>query len=112
MASAKKENLNVVETIIFLQSILLLCFGLAGTMASSTVTAGFKAMTNANSAVMFITDSKVVTETEEISTEQAEAIINNFQIVCTTSLTLGIVILAASTVRLAKKSRLKKQSQS
>lgn len=108
MEPKQRSQSGVVETIIILQSILLLCFGLAGFTSSATIVAGFRAMTNPVSHAYFVTDGKVMTEFEEIGTDGAEAVINNFQLVCVTSLTIGAVVLAASLVRLAKKSRSKK----
>lgn len=74
-------------------------------MAASTVVAGFKAITNANSAVALITDGAIVTESETVSVEQAKRIIGNFELVCTSALAIGAIIVAASLVRLFLKSR-------
>lgn len=105
MESTPRRAGNAAESIIFTQSALLMCFGLSGWLASSTVVAGFHAMTDVNSAAYFITDNKVVTENTSISTEDAESIINNFELVCVTSLIIGASVLLASIVRLAKRSR-------
>jgi hypothetical protein len=74
-------------------------------MATGTIVAGFKAMRDLDSAVTLITDGSVVTDKTTISVERVEGIINNFQLVCLTSLTIGIVVSAATVVRLILKSR-------
>jgi hypothetical protein len=81
-----------------------MAFGLAGFMAASTVVAGFRAITNANSAVAIITDGAIVTDSGNVSLEQAERIIVNFELVCTSALAIGAIVLAASLVRLFVKS--------
>lgn len=96
---------SVSETIISVQSVFLLLFGIAGMMATSTIVAGFKAMRDLESAVTLITDNAVVTEKEVISVERVEGIINNFELVCLTSLTIGTVVAVATVARLILKSR-------
>jgi hypothetical protein len=96
---------SVSETIISVQSVFLLLFGVAGMMATSTIVAGFKAMRDLESAVTLITDNAVVTDKEVISVERVEGIINNFELVCLTSLTIGTVVVVATVVRLMLKSR-------
>ena len=101
MAQKQKQSpRSAVESIILTQSIFLLAFGMAGFMAASTVVAGFRAISNANSAVAIITDGAIVTESETISIEQAHRIIGNFEIVCTSALAIGSVVLLASLARL------------
>jgi hypothetical protein len=82
-----------------------MAFGMAGFMAASTVVAGFKAITNANSAVALITDGAIVTESETVSLDQAKRIILNFELVCTSALAIGSVVLLASLVRMLIKAR-------
>ena len=108
MAPNVKPKQSVVESIIFLQSIFLVAFGLAGFMAASTVVAGMRAITNASSAVAIITEGNIVTENEMVSVDDAKNIINNFEIVCTSSLAIGMVIVIASVVRLVLKRKGKK----
>ena len=84
-----------------MQSMFLMAFGLAGYMASSTVVAGMQALTDANSAVALITDGGLVTESKNISVEEASRIVSNFEIVCTSALAIGSVIIVASVIRLA-----------
>lgn len=96
---------SVSETIISVQSVFLLLFGIAGMMATSTIVAGFKAMRDLESAVTLITDNAVVTDKEVISVERVEGIINNFELVCLTSLTIGTVVAVATVVRLILKSK-------
>lgn len=97
----KSPKKSVVESIILMQSVFLMAFGLAGFMASSTVVAGMKALTNANSAAAIITNGALVTENESIGIGEAERIVANFEIVCTSALAIGSVIIVASLVRLA-----------
>lgn len=104
-AKQKQSPRSAVESIILTQSIFLMAFGLAGFMAASTVVAGFKAITNANSAVAIITDGAIVTDSGNVSIEQAERIIGNFELVCTSALAIGAIVVAASLVRLFLKSR-------
>jgi hypothetical protein len=96
---------SVSETIISIQSVFLLLFGIAGMMATGTIVAGFKAMRDLDSAVTLITDGAVVTDKTTVSVERVEGIINNFQLVCLTSLTIGTVVAAATIARLIIKSR-------
>lgn len=103
-----KPKQSVVESIIFLQSLFLVAFGLAGFMAASTVVAGISALTDASSAASLITDGRLVTETQTIKVDDAKHIIGNFEIVCTSSLAIGLVVVTASVVRLAL--RLKKDN--
>jgi len=108
MAPNVKAKQSVVESIIFLQSIFLVAFGLAGFMAASTVVAGIKAITNASSAAAIITEGSIVTENEIVNITDAKNVINNFEIVCTSSLVIGMVVVIASVVRLALKAKGKK----
>ena len=96
---------SVSETIISIQSVFLLLFGIAGMMATGTVVAGFKAMRDLDSAVALITDGAIVTDKTTVSVERVEGIINNFQLVCLTSLTIGTVVAVATVARLIIKSR-------
>jgi hypothetical protein len=96
---------SAAESIILTQSVFLMAFGMAGFMAASTVVAGFKAITNANSAVAIITDGAIVTESETVSLDQAKRIISNFELVCTSALAIGSVVLLASLVRMLIKAR-------
>jgi hypothetical protein len=96
---------SVSETIISIQSVFLLLFGIAGMMATGTIVAGFKAMRDLDSAVTLITDGAVVTDKTTVSVERVEGIINNFQLVCLTSLTIGTVVAVATVARLIIKSR-------
>lgn len=112
MESRQPTSVSVAETAIIIQSFLLLCFGLAGWTASSTVTAGFEAMTDKESHAYFIDNGRVLTDKVTISTDEAQGVIDNFQLVCVTSLTIGATVLLASLVRLAKRSRMNKSSTS
>jgi hypothetical protein len=79
----------------------LLAIGIAGLMSATTIVAGFKAITNANSAVALITDKAVITDVgDSIPIERVEGIINNFQIVCVITLAIGGIVALASGVRL------------
>jgi hypothetical protein len=105
LAKSPPEKNGVSETIISIQSVFLLLFGIAGMMATGTIVAGFKAMRDLDSAVTLITDGAVVTDKTTISVERVEGIINNFELVCLTSLTIGIVVAVATVARLILKSK-------
>ena len=97
---------GVAESIIAIQSGFLLLVGVAGLLSASAIVAGFKAITNANSAVALITDKAVITDTgDSIPIERVEGIINNFQIVCVVTLAVGGLIAVASGIRLLIKLR-------
>jgi hypothetical protein len=102
-----KPKQSVVESIIFLQSLFLVAFGIAGFMAASTVVAGMLAITDASSSVALITNGSLVTENTSVSIDQAKHIISNFEIVCTSSLVIGLVVVTASVIRLALKAKQK-----
>lgn len=80
-------------------STLLVLFGLAGTMASSTLTAAMAAFTNDSNAVAFITDNAVITDSGSISVQEAEVIVKNFQFVCYVAMLAGAAIAIASVIR-------------
>jgi hypothetical protein len=100
-----KPKQSVVESIIFLQSLFLVGFGLAGFMAASTVVACMCAIMDASSSVALVTSGSLVTENKVISVDEAKHIIGNFEIVCTSSLVIGLIVVTASVVRLVLKSR-------
>lgn len=105
-SQSQSQSLSAAETIIAIQSGFLLAIGIAGLLSATTIVAGFKAITNANSAVALITDNAVVTDAgESIPIDQVEGIINNFQIVCVLTLTIGGIVALASGVRLFLKLR-------
>ena len=99
------QKQSVSEAIISIQSVFLLLFGIAGLMATGTIVAGFNAMRDLNSAVTLITDGAIVTDKTTVSVERVEGIINNFQLVCLTSLTIGTVVAVATVARLIIKSK-------
>jgi hypothetical protein len=105
MRKNDKPKQSVVESIIFLQSLFLVAFGLAGFMAASTVVACMAAVTDASSSVALISGEGIITENKTIPVEEAKHIIGNFEIVCTSSLVIGMLIVIASVVRLALKVR-------
>lgn len=84
-----------------MQSVFLMAFGLAGYMASSTVIAGMKAITDANSSVALVTGGSLVTDKKTIEISEASRIVSNFEIVCTSALAIGTVVIVASVIRLA-----------
>jgi hypothetical protein len=102
-----KPKQSVVESIIFLQSLFLVAFGIAGFMAASTVVAGMLAITDASSSVALITNGSLVTENTSVSIDEAKHIIGNFEIVCTSSLVIGLVVVTASVIRLALRAKQK-----
>lgn len=100
-----KKNLKrgAGEVIIFFQSFVLVLFGTCGFTASSTLLSAFKALTNAESAAFFITDDAILTDTgKNISTDEAEAVIKNFEFVCTCCLAIGAIIFISSCIRIYK----------
>ena len=99
-------NGSAAETIIAIQSGFLLAIGIAGLLSATTIVAGFKAITNANSAVALITDKAVITDAgDAIPIDKVEGIVNNFQIVCVVTLAVGGLIAVASGIRLLIKLR-------
>lgn len=103
---SQPQGRSAAEAIIAIQSVMLLLVGMAGIMSASTIVAGFKAITNANSAVALITDKAVITDTgDNIPIERVEGIVNNFHIVCAVALTIGGIVALASGVRLLLKQR-------
>jgi protein-S-isoprenylcysteine O-methyltransferase Ste14 len=99
-----KNGNQVVELIIFMQSTLLVCFGLAAFNASSTIMSGIRAISDVNSMAAFVTDKGLQTETETISTDTALKIINNFELVCLISVSIGTIVMFATLVRIIRKS--------
>jgi hypothetical protein len=97
-----KENANN-EAIIQIQSLMLVLLSMAGLIASDTIIACFNALTNASSAAYIITDNAVVTETQTISIEQCQSIVNNFEFVSYCVFTIGLIIFISSTIRILKK---------
>lgn len=92
------------EIVILMQSVFLIAFGLCGYTASSTIVAAFKAVTDSSSSAYIITDNAILTDTGvNISTEEAESIIKNFELVCTSCLAIGLVVFVANVIRLYKK---------
>lgn len=74
-------------------------FGLAGFMASSTINAAFRALTDSDTAVAFITEGAVVTSEGDIPTDRVAGVVGNFEMVCVTAMLAGGAILAASILR-------------
>lgn len=102
MARRKRER-SAAELIILFQSVFLITFGFCGYTASSTIVAAFKAVTDVNSSAYIITDGAILTDTGvNISTSEAEAIVNNFEFVCTACLAIGAIVFIANTVRIYK----------
>jgi hypothetical protein len=98
------QRRSAAEAIIAIQSVMLLLVGIAGILSATTIVAGFKAITNANSAVALITDKAVITDAgDNIPIERVEGIVNNFHIVCAIALTIGGIVALASGVRLLLK---------
>ena len=106
MRKAKQTNpprKGAAEVIIAVQSGALLLVGLAGITSAGTIVAGFKAITNAQSAVTLITAGEIKTETEAVPIETVEGVVNNFHIVCATALIIGGIVAVATAVRLLRK---------
>lgn len=97
----KKQERSAAEIVIIMQSVFLIAFGVCGYTASSTIVAAFRAVTDANSSAYIITDNAILTDTGvNISTAEAESIINNFELVCTSCLAIGLVVFVANVIRL------------
>ena len=99
----KNENINLAEVIIVMQSVFLMLLSIAGLSAADSVTSMYNALTNASSSAYIITDSSVVTETENISTEQCMHVIQNFELVNTCIFMIGFIIFVSSTFRIFRK---------
>ena len=93
------------ELIILLQSTLLLAFGLAAWGASDTIIGCLNVLRDSNNMVAFATEDAIITESGTISTTQAQTVINNFELICLSAMSIGIAVSAASLVRLVKKRR-------
>jgi hypothetical protein len=98
----KSQSVSVSEVIIQIQSFLLLSLSIAGIVSTSAVVAGFRALTNAQSAAYIITDGKIVTDQEVISVERCQQIIDNYSFVNVSILCISLVIFIASSIRLYK----------
>ena len=103
----QKENISN-EAIIQIQSLMLVLLSFAGLTASNTIIACFNALTNASSAAYIITDNAVVTETESLSVDKCQSIVNNFEFVSYCVFTIGLIIFISSTIRIIKKWFVKK----
>lgn len=97
----KEQSRSAAEIVIIMQSVFLIAFGVCGYTASSTIVAAFRAVTDAKSSAYIITDNAILTDTGvNISTTEAESIINNFEFVCTSCLAIGLVVFVANVIRL------------
>ncbi|CAB5178935.1 hypothetical protein UFOVP157_55 [uncultured Caudovirales phage] len=94
---------SVSEAIIAVQSLLLMLLAIAGMASTDAVTRGFNALTNAQSAAYIITDGAIVTETEQISTERVQAIIQNYELINGCILTIGAIIFVSTVIRILKR---------
>lgn len=103
------EPKSVSEAIILLQSVLLMAVATAGLSATSSVTAMYNALTNANSSAYIITDNSVVTETETISTEECFKIVTNFEFINTCIFLIGLTIFICSLIRILRITFLQKR---
>ena len=83
---------------------------IAGMTSTDAVIKGFNALTNAKSAMYIITDNAIVTETESISTERVQSIIQNYELINGCVLTIGAIIFVATLIRIFKK-QTKKQTK-
>ena len=96
-----KESIS--EAIIVVQSLLLMLLAIAGMASTDAVTRAFNALTNANSAMYIVTDHAIVTETEQISTDRVQAIIQNYELINGCILTIGAIIFVATVIRILKR---------
>ena len=102
MLKAKTKK-GISEAIIAIQSVLMMLLAIAGIASTNAVTRGFNALTNAQSAAYIITDGAIVTETETISTDRVQAIIQNFELINVSILAIGLIIFISTIIRLIKK---------
>ena len=103
MKVKRLSNVAVGEAIILVQSLLLMALGMAAWGASDTIMGCLDVLRNGENMVAFATEDAIVTDTGTISTGAAQAVINNFEIVCLSVMSIGTVVAIASLVRLAKK---------
>jgi hypothetical protein len=101
--SKERPKESVSEAIILVQSLLLMLLAIAGMASTDAVTRGFNALTNVHSSAYIITDGAIVTETENISTERVQAIIQNYELINGCILTIGVIIFVATLIRIFKK---------
>ena len=99
----EKTKESVSEAIIVVQSLLLMLLAIAGMASTDAVTKGFNALTNINSCAYIISNGAIVTETESISTEKVQAIIQNYELINGCILTIGAIIFVATLIRIFKK---------
>jgi len=104
MLKAKTKK-GISEVIIAIQSVLMMLLAIAGIASTDAVTKGFNALTNAQSAAYIITDGAIVTETETISTDRVQAIIQNFELINVSILAIGSIIFISTIIRLIKKTK-------
>lgn len=82
---------------------LLLAFGLAAWAASDTLVACMGVLKDPEVMVAFVDQDRIVTEAGSIGTVAAETTIDNFELVCLSTITIGAAVAVASLVRLRKK---------
>jgi hypothetical protein len=104
MLKAKTKK-GISEVIIAIQSVLMMLLAIAGIASTDAVTKGFNALTNAQSAAYIITDGAIVTETETISTDRVQAIIQNFELINVSIFAIGSIIFISTIIRLIKKTK-------
>lgn len=103
MKVKRLSNAPVAEVIILVQSLMLAALGMAAWGATDTIMGCLAVLRNSENMVAFATEDAIVTDTGTISTGAAQAVINNFEIVCLSVMSIGTVVAIASLVRLAKK---------
>lgn len=103
MKVKKELKTSASEVIILTQSMLLLAFGLAAWSASDTLLACMNVFKDPKVMVAFVDNDRIITEAGDIGTTTAEATINNFELICLSTITIASLIAVASLVRLAKK---------
>jgi hypothetical protein len=101
----EKTKEGITEVIIATQSVLMMALAIAGLLSTDAVTSAFKALTNAQSAMYIITDNAIVTETENISTERVQSIIQNYELINVSILAIGSIIFISTIIRLIKKTK-------
>jgi hypothetical protein len=90
------------EQIILTQSVIIVAFGLSCYMASKAINDAWFAINDASSMVAIATDSALVTDKAEIDLAFTKSVINNFEYICLTTLSVGLAIGAVTVLRIIK----------
>ena len=90
------------EQIIITQSVIIIAFSLSCYVASNAINDAWFAINDASSMVAIATDSALVTDKAEIDLAFTKSLINNFEFICLTTLSVGLLIGAVTVLRIIK----------